>query len=733
MLKSPPRVDAVRFIYSAGDRPLDGYTIKRGIGRGGFGEVYYGTSDGGKEVALKLVQRNLEVELRGVGHCLNLKHPNLVGLYDIRQAEDGGYWVVMEYVAGDNLADVIDALPQNRDGGEDAQGRDRHAADAAPGSPLPASCAGLPLEEGNRWIEGICAGVAYLHDRGIVHRDLKPANIFMEEGTVKIGDYGLSKFITASRRSGQTESVGTVHYMAPEIAGGRYGKEIDIYAAGVILYEMLSGNVPFEGESVGEILMKHLTVEADVSALPEPYRQVVARALAKDPEQRFASISEMVRAIRGEDVPQPMLSPAQQTVAAAPLPVRSPTRALEKAQPADLRLSVPVSLGDVYGGLAEAHGILRLADDMLHLEYTVKDSLFGVIRSRVKRVSIPLSEVVSVEVKTGLMSTVLRIGTSSLSHLEGFPEAKSGALRLRVVREQRHAAHALADVVNRRIGFVEPVTVEDASAVDGTGRDATDAGLVRFFSTASRLVLGVVLAVGVGLLVSAIITYFFGSALHRPPPEVFLGMGAGFFTAGVAWHALLSRHARTPWLGYPIVLAYGTGAMLMLAASGPTDVVLPLGGGALIAGLIGLVLLRKSRPVWLRIPLPLLTGLGCGLLLAWGSALLVMEKDPAIVLGMASGIAVTILAVFWMLRALPYMWRAGVALAVPMGLGVVAYWAGDELLAADEPFPLLLASAVCLLGFAIAALVFFLGPLAVKRDPARFEWESPSTGNEGIR
>ncbi len=90
---------------------------------------------------------------------------------------------------------------------------------------------------------------------------------------VKVGDYGLSKFISCSRRSGQTESVGTVHYMAPEVANGRYGKEIDIYALGVILYEMLTGRVPFEGESVGEVLMKHLTAAPDVSMLAEPYPQ----------------------------------------------------------------------------------------------------------------------------------------------------------------------------------------------------------------------------------------------------------------------------------------------------------------------------------------------------------------------------------------------------------------------------------------------------------------------------
>src|SRR5262249_46703219 len=161
---------------------------------------------GGKEVALKLVQRNLEVELRGVGQCLNLKHANLVAVYDVKQADNGDCWVVMEYVAGETLDKVIGGSPQ-----------------------------GLPPEEALAWFQGVCAGVAFLHEQALVHRDLKPGNIFRENGVVKLGDYGLSKFISASRRSGQTGSVGTVHYMAPEVVNGRYGREVDLYALGIIL------------------------------------------------------------------------------------------------------------------------------------------------------------------------------------------------------------------------------------------------------------------------------------------------------------------------------------------------------------------------------------------------------------------------------------------------------------------------------------------------------------------
>ena len=263
-----PRAGAMKFRHASGSRPLEGYQIKRGIGIGGFGEVYFATSDAGKEVALKHIQRNLDVELRGVSQCLNLKHPNLVTLYNIRYDDHDDGWVVMEYVSGVSLRDVIDAHPN-----------------------------GMPHDLIRSWLTGIAAGTAYLHDHGIVHRDLKPGNIFLDEGLVKIGDYGLSKFISVSRRSGQTESVGTLHYMAPEIGKGIYGKEIDVYALGVVLYEMLTGKVPFDGESSQEIIMKHLTDQPDLSRLTPVDSAVVKRALAKDPANRYSNVADLAAAL----------------------------------------------------------------------------------------------------------------------------------------------------------------------------------------------------------------------------------------------------------------------------------------------------------------------------------------------------------------------------------------------------------------------------------------------------
>lgn len=261
---------AMKFTYRSGQRPLDGFTLKRGVGQGGFGEVYFAVSDGGKEVALKLLRGHTDAELRGISHCLNLKHPNLVHLYDLRTDVRGEKWVVMEYVFGESLAQVINRHPT-----------------------------GLPTELIREWCAALARGVSYLHDRGVVHRDLKPANIFIEHGHLKIGDYGLSRRMSSSERGELTRGVGTPHYMAPEIKNGNYGRSIDVYACGVILFEMLTGHPPFEGETPAEVLMKHQLDTPDLAKIPAPVRPILMRVLEKDPAKRFGTMMEFARAVEG--------------------------------------------------------------------------------------------------------------------------------------------------------------------------------------------------------------------------------------------------------------------------------------------------------------------------------------------------------------------------------------------------------------------------------------------------
>ena len=277
----------MQFQCSPGTRVADRYTIRRGIGVGGFGEVYFAISEGGKEVALKQIQRNWEVELRGARHCLNLKHPNLVSLHDVAQDENEQWWIVMEYIAGPSLRRVLDDHP-----------------------------AGLDDQTLDRWFEQICKGVAHLHTSGLVHRDLKPGNIFDDAGVVKVGDYGLSKFISSSHRGGHTESVGTFHYMAPEVGRGQYGPGVDVYALGVVLYEMLTGKVPFDGESCHEIIVKHMTANPDFDIIDPKYRAVVQQCLEKDPDRRYADGGELLAAWRSARSGQAVLPNSPQMNAA---------------------------------------------------------------------------------------------------------------------------------------------------------------------------------------------------------------------------------------------------------------------------------------------------------------------------------------------------------------------------------------------------------------------------------
>ncbi len=345
----------MRFTYRSGQRPLDGYTIKRGVGQGGFGEVYFAVSDGGKEVALKLLRGHSDIELRGVANCLNLKHPNLVHVYDLKTDEHGDTWLVMEYVLGESLAQVIGRHPS-----------------------------GLPANLAKEWFLSLARAVGYLHDHGVVHRDLKPANIFVENGTLKVGDYGLCKSLHSSVK--QTRTVGTVHYMAPEISTGNYNKSIDIYACGIILHEMLTGQLPFDGESDGEILMKHLTATPDLTKVPMALRPVIAKALDKNPIRRYSTTAEFARAVEAALLPPaapaavpivvpppaapppPAPEPAAAKPAAppppapAPLPVAPlapPPKSLPQAKP--VTTSVRDRLTDLSGALVKAPLVAALA------------------------------------------------------------------------------------------------------------------------------------------------------------------------------------------------------------------------------------------------------------------------------------------------------------------------------------------------------------------------------------
>jgi serine/threonine protein kinase len=324
----------MKFTYSSGDRPLDGYTIKRGLGKGGFGEVYFAISDGKKEVALKqvgMIASKAEATIptekqRGDHLVLNVSHANLVSLFDIKEGVDDDTWIIMEYMAGNSLRHILDKNPT-----------------------------GLSTDNAAAWFYSIASGVEYLHNKGIVHRDLKPGNIFISDGNVKVGDYGLSKFISSSQRGGHTRSIGTLHYMAPEIGDGNYGREIDVYALGIMLFELLTGNVPFTGETDQEILVKQLSAKPDLSNVPLEFRKAIEKALQKDKTKRYQHVVDMLRDIPAPDygnvreVQRPQLPEDLETVAKPNRPPidlsgnESPNAVVPVTQPPVTPLYIPAT------------------------------------------------------------------------------------------------------------------------------------------------------------------------------------------------------------------------------------------------------------------------------------------------------------------------------------------------------------------------------------------------------
>ncbi|MHC4700222.1 MAG: protein kinase domain-containing protein, partial [Planctomycetota bacterium] len=291
--------------------------------------VYYAVSDGGREVAIKAVQNYEQIELRGIGQCMNIKSPHLVTIFDVKHNDQNEPFVIMEYVSGPSLRDLITESP-----------------------------GGLGAQKAAFFLREIAKGLSYLHECGIVHRDLKPGNVFYENGYVKIGDYGLAKAISASRHSGHTITVGTVHYMAPEIGAGSYNRSIDIYALGILLYEMLTGDVPFSGSSPAEILMRHMTDTPTLDNIEEPFKSVISKALAKDPEDRYKTVQEMVEDLYGSEnirnsvshfSPDELSVIAERVAAKAHIGDQPAVR-----KPRTVRADEPTR--DIGGKVADAHG-----------------------------------------------------------------------------------------------------------------------------------------------------------------------------------------------------------------------------------------------------------------------------------------------------------------------------------------------------------------------------------------
>jgi beta-lactam-binding protein with PASTA domain/predicted Ser/Thr protein kinase len=252
------------------------YRIVRKLGAGGMANVYLAEDQElGRRVAIKILDDRhaaddsfIERFRREAKNAAGLSHPNIVSIYDRGEAE-GTYYIAMEFLDGRSLKELI-------------VGRG------------PA-----PVKVAIDYARQILAAVGFAHRHGIVHRDIKPHNVLVgNEGRLKVTDFGIARS-GASQMTEVGSIIGTAQYLSPEQArGARVDQTSDLYSVGVVLYEMLTGQVPFTGDTPLEIAMKHLSeVPAPPSELrpevPHDLDSVVLRALAKDPAERYQSADEM--------------------------------------------------------------------------------------------------------------------------------------------------------------------------------------------------------------------------------------------------------------------------------------------------------------------------------------------------------------------------------------------------------------------------------------------------------
>src|SRR5215216_6082424 len=265
----------------APDTLVDGrYRIIRRLGSGGMADVYCAEDTQlGREVALKLLYRRfaedeefVERFRREASSAAGLQHPNVVQVFD-RGEWDGTYYIAMEFLPGRNLKQVV---------------RDHGALD-------PSLAVDVVLQ--------ILKAARYAHRHGVIHRDIKPHNVIVDdEGRAKVTDFGIAR-AGASDMTETGSIMGTAQYLSPEQAQGQaVSPQSDLYAIGIVLYELLTGRVPFDGESAVTIALKQV---AEVPVPPSSYNlavpaeldAVVLRALEKDPAARFMSAEEFIVAL----------------------------------------------------------------------------------------------------------------------------------------------------------------------------------------------------------------------------------------------------------------------------------------------------------------------------------------------------------------------------------------------------------------------------------------------------
>jgi beta-lactam-binding protein with PASTA domain len=289
------------------------YKILKKIGAGGMADVYCAEDQTlGRQVAIKILndrhagdEQFVERFRREAQNAAGLNHPNIVSIYDRGEAE-GTYYIAMEFLDGRSLKELIVARGP---------------------SPIPVAIG---------YARQVLAALRFSHRNGIVHRDIKPHNVIVDaEGRIKVTDFGIARAGAASQMTEAGSIIGTAQYLSPEQArGAPVDQTSDLYSVGVLLYELLTGTVPFTGDTPVEIAMKHLSQIPEPPSVKRPevpadLDAIVLRALAKDPADRYASAEEMdadlARIAKGMAIADETHEAATQVLSGAGLMAAAPT------------------------------------------------------------------------------------------------------------------------------------------------------------------------------------------------------------------------------------------------------------------------------------------------------------------------------------------------------------------------------------------------------------------------
>lgn len=259
----------------------DRYEVVSHIGQGGMADVFLAVDTIlNRQVAIKILRADLSTDAvsilrfeREAQAAAALAHPNIVEIYDVGDYK-GHHYIVMEYVTGKTLKQVI---------------RSRGP---------------LVNEEAVDIMKQLCSAISEAHSRGIIHRDIKPQNVIVKaDGSIKILDFGIATAKGSMQLTQANNVMGSVHYLAPELAKGEAASpQSDIYALGIVLYEMLAGDVPFKADQAVQIALKHMRepmpdVRLINASVPQSIANVITRATAKDPNNRYGSCREMLQDI----------------------------------------------------------------------------------------------------------------------------------------------------------------------------------------------------------------------------------------------------------------------------------------------------------------------------------------------------------------------------------------------------------------------------------------------------